>query len=514
MNIHTTIEWINKTYGTGISSGYYRQIEAWRQWWAGHVKSFHRYREVDENGVGRERELYSLRMAKKVCEDWASILLTEKTRITLGDRASSDFLQGEDGCGGVLRQIGFWNEANALLEKAFYSGTGAFVMKLDGLSVDEDGTVLKSPNGSIRMEYLPAMCLVPLSHQYGQITEAAFVSQAAQRGKKQVYIELHLKENGRYIIENRCFEERQGRLLECALPPGVAPRIDTGSPLPFFAVVRPNVVNPYDGTIRIDTAIDSSGFEHGLTQLEQLAGQAMAELAMAVGGGALAFEQLGAQAAAAGTDAVAGFAGQVGAASGEMAQPALQLMAQLAEGLERERPALTPAAEGAVQAVADSIAGAMDTVTNAGGDIVRGLWEGVKAMGGWLAGNLAGFIGGAVQSVKDFLGIASPSALFRDEIGKMMPAGISLGFAAAMPAATEDIEQQMGRFVRQAQASVWAAQHGMAQPQTGMGAAGGVAAPGNTYYYNQEVHTHEALSPYELTQEFMNMKAREGWDIP
>ncbi len=43
------------------------------------------------------------------------------------------------------------------MEKAFYSGTGAFVMKLDGLLAAEDGTVLTSPEASIRMEYLPAM---------------------------------------------------------------------------------------------------------------------------------------------------------------------------------------------------------------------------------------------------------------------------------------------------------------------------------------------------------------------
>lgn len=262
MNIRPVVDILNKDFGSNISAEYYARIDEWRQWWAGHVKTFHLYRELQENGNSKRRELYSLRMAKKMCEDWAAVLLNEKTEITVEDKASSAFLVGEDGYGGVLGNINFWPEANALVEKAFYSGTGAFVLKLDGLTVSEEGDVEKTPEAAIRMEYLPAFCIVPLSQKYGRITEAAFVSENTVRGKPYVYLEIHTLENGSYVIENRYYEVHDNTLTQADLPPGIAPRFLTGSPLPFFSIVRPNMVNPYKNNLGLGCSVFSQAIDN------------------------------------------------------------------------------------------------------------------------------------------------------------------------------------------------------------------------------------------------------------
>lgn len=265
MDIQAVIKVLNKELGASITSDYYNRIEEWRQWWAGYVKAFHKFSEITDSGKKKERTLYSLKMAKKVCEDWATCLLNEKTQIVLADEASSVFLQGpedEQATGGVFGNISFWDEANSLVEKAFYSGTGAFVMKLDGLLAGEDGTVLTSPEAKVRMEYLPAMNIIPITVRYHQITEVAFASENTVRGQKYVYVEIHTLENGAYVIQNRYFKSAGGVLSAAPLPEGIAERINTGSPYPFFAILHPNLVNPYPDNLGLGCSIFSQAVDN------------------------------------------------------------------------------------------------------------------------------------------------------------------------------------------------------------------------------------------------------------
>jgi len=261
MYIKSVIDILNKEFGADIKSEYYTMIDEWRQWWTGYNKTFHQYKELTAKGEKKTLDLYSLKMAKKVCEDWASVLLNEKTEIAIADKASSEFVQGEDGYGGVFGNICFWEEANALVEKTFYSGTGAFVMKLDNLLASEEGSVRVSPEAVIRMEYLEAFCIIPLSRKYGQITEVAFVSDTTVRGKQSVYLEIHTIENGVYVIENRYYDVKNGRLLPTDLPEGVAPKFITGSPVPFFAIIRPNMVNPFANNLGLGCSVFSQAID-------------------------------------------------------------------------------------------------------------------------------------------------------------------------------------------------------------------------------------------------------------
>ena len=84
MTIGTVINYLNQKKNYNLSADYYEKIAVWLDWWRGFHKPFHEFRET--NGKRSvTRRLYSLRMAKKVCEDWASILLNEKTWIAITD---------------------------------------------------------------------------------------------------------------------------------------------------------------------------------------------------------------------------------------------------------------------------------------------------------------------------------------------------------------------------------------------------------------------------------------------
>ena len=62
-----------------------------------------------------------------------------------------------------------------------------------------------------------------------------------------------------------------------------------------------------------------------------------------------------------------------------------------------------------------------------GRNILEGMWEGISGAVDWLTDKLADFVGDVTDSVLGFFGIGSPSKLFRDKIGKWLPAGIAEG---------------------------------------------------------------------------------------
>lgn len=74
--------------------------------------------------------------------------------------------------------------------------------------------------------------------------------------------------------------------------------------------------------------------------------------------------------------------------------------------------------------------------------LIQGLWNGISSMGGWLWEKVSGFAGDIVGWVKGRLGVESPSKVFRDEIGKMIPAGMEIGIRAGeidVKRATDDL---------------------------------------------------------------------------
>lgn len=62
----------------------YSHIDEWLDWYQGDVPNFHVY-SVYNGMVCTKQKRYRLGMAKKVCEDWANLLLNEKVSIKAGD---------------------------------------------------------------------------------------------------------------------------------------------------------------------------------------------------------------------------------------------------------------------------------------------------------------------------------------------------------------------------------------------------------------------------------------------
>lgn len=93
-----------------------------------------------------------------------------------------------------------------------------------------------------------------------------------------------------------------------------------------------------------------------------------------------------------------------------------------------------------------------------GSNLVKGLWNGIQSVKDWILGKISGFVGGIMDGIKGFFGIHSPSTLMRDEVGKFLPPGITVGMDKAMPAALRDIEGQIDAMMGKAQTTVEAGQ--------------------------------------------------------
>lgn len=245
--LYAAAEKLGREYGCTFDTGYYPKIRLWEEWWQGFVPEVHRFVQYGVDGRRIERRIYSMHMGKRICEDWASILLNERTTISVGHRGSGLFLQGQDGTGGVFGKTKFWRQGNELVEKAFALGTGAFVLRVKGMRRTGGGSVVPDPSACVGIEYVTAKQILPISVENGEITEAAFVSGYVRRGKTYAYIETHTKNAlGNYVIRNRFYELHEGTLTERKLPSGVAETLDTGSGRRWFSIVRPNIANNMD----------------------------------------------------------------------------------------------------------------------------------------------------------------------------------------------------------------------------------------------------------------------------
>lgn len=251
---NAVIDYLAAAYGIRAPAELYSKIAEWDAWRRGFYKPFHTFMEGRVGGLPVTRELYRLNMAQKICEDWASLLLGEKTYIHTADEAASRWLSGEDGEHGFIGDTSLIRKSAALTEKAFALGTGAAILRLDGVHC-EKGKLTKSPSARLRLDFVDAGHIVPISVGNDGITEAAFVSEVNERGQELVYIELHRKEPDGYVITNEWLRWDSGELVPAEGQSRIPREIRTGSSVPLFSVLTPATVNCIDEKCGLGTSI-------------------------------------------------------------------------------------------------------------------------------------------------------------------------------------------------------------------------------------------------------------------
>ena len=233
---------LNELGYTTIPDSFYSKVYEWKSWYQGDVKGFHNY--TVQNG---ERQVkcrrYSLGMGKKLCEDWANLLMNEKVQITLEGQKEQDFIDL------VLTENNFTVKANEMQELKSALGAVAYVPRVIGQEISESGDIVPGNASGIMLDYVTIENIYPLSWQNGYISECAFSSEVTRGGKDYLYLQIHRREdNGNYVIENRIYRYDNEQLADEQLVnvkgfENIPPVVHTGSDKRQFVIDRPNIAN-------------------------------------------------------------------------------------------------------------------------------------------------------------------------------------------------------------------------------------------------------------------------------
>ena len=152
-------------------------IRSWYEWMQA-SGSFYDYR--DSDGFGRIYEVHrrSIHPAMRVCREWGSLLLNDKTQVVCEDQACTDWLHE------YFTQTGFFPSAQATVVRAFGMGTGAWALWIDAGRKD------------VRIRRYDARMVIPLSWDEERVTECAFVTRAFYRGQAVDQLQMHLLGGG------------------------------------------------------------------------------------------------------------------------------------------------------------------------------------------------------------------------------------------------------------------------------------------------------------------------------
>lgn len=93
--------------------------------------------------------------------------------------------------------------------------------------------------------------------------------------------------------------------------------------------------------------------------------------------------------------------------------------------------------------VTGAFSGAGSWLVSAGRNILQGLTNGINGAIGAVLNTISGVAQKVVDTVKHILGIHSPSRVFRDEVGKMIPAGLGKGVEANMSLAVNPVQRMV-----------------------------------------------------------------------
>ena len=256
----TVIDKLKELGYTTIPEDFYTYVSLWKSWYVGKVKGFHQYRRYNGHKWTKCNRA-SLGMAKKVCEDWANLLMNEKVQITLEGRREQEFVDR------VLTANNFMVKSNEMQEMKSALGTVAYIPRVVGQAINESGEIVWGEASSIELDYVTIEHIFPLAWQNGIITECAFDSMVTRAGKNYLYLQIHRKdENGLYVIENSIYRYENETLSDALLTevPGferIPPVVHTGSDKRQFVIDRPNIANNLDYLLPVGISVYANAID-------------------------------------------------------------------------------------------------------------------------------------------------------------------------------------------------------------------------------------------------------------
>ena len=155
-----------------------------------------------------------------------------------------------------------------------------------------------------------------------------------------------------------------------------------------------------------------------------------------------------------------------------------------------------------LDAIIEKVKEIPEKIKSIGSDIVKGLWNGINDMAGWIKDKISGFGEGVLDSLKNFFGINSPSKLMAEEVGKWLPEGIAVGITDNAKSALKAMKDLAVDTVGGARAGLSTA---TATTMGGTAVTGGVV---NNFY--QTINAPKQLSRLDIYRQSKNLLGYAG----
>lgn len=170
----------------------------------------------------------TLHPAAMAAEAWSDLLMNEKLNVTSEDKAMQEVIDAHFASFGVAHAD--------FVSRAFALGTGAWALSLNNIAND----AMLHPDAGIEIREYDATQVLPITWSADTCTQAAFATRVEVVGKDYDQCQAHVLIGGTYHILTQLFHVKTH---ERAYVESVVPDLDTRSPHPTFALVKPAVAN-------------------------------------------------------------------------------------------------------------------------------------------------------------------------------------------------------------------------------------------------------------------------------
>ena len=245
------INYLNEKFGYEITKDteMYDKIDLWKSYYKDN-EELHKY----TDSFGKVRYQYSLGMAKRIAEDWASIGFTEKDEISVNKANNKKFIKD------FIEEVKLNNEIPKAIETATWSGTCGCIIRLKNISV-VNKKIVATDKTSYDLIMVNARNILPLRIEHGKIIDVAFVSGIRKNDKKLIYIELHRLTDDGYVINNIYLDAKSGKEVRYD---DVISEMETESDVPLFSILPTPIIN----TIEDNLGLGMSMYGNAIDQLK------------------------------------------------------------------------------------------------------------------------------------------------------------------------------------------------------------------------------------------------------
>jgi len=125
-------------------------------------------------------------------------------------------------------------------------------------------------------------------------------------------------------------------------------------------------------------------------------------------------------------------------------QAGVDLFVALIENLPQIIATIISAVPQIISSIVNAFASKISDMWSIGTNLVKGIFQGIQNAGQWLWSKLTGWVDDVIGWIKGLFGIHSPSAVMRDQVGRMMGEGVAEGILDSLGDVEDASNQLLG----------------------------------------------------------------------